>query len=296
MEWTNLYINTLIPQVPQIINNNFKSFKRYLDIFYNEDTGIIISPIETTGRIKGSSGEFTTAVIENLIVKNQYTNLYSNVNTADYDWYTAYDGSVFLTRDPCTVLWENTGFQYIDVVKPYYKINNDASIALKSSNLSQVVQFIFDTSVTTVPFTFLTNPDPSNLEVLQISSYNSANKWLALECVGWDSSWGASWAHYESGNLNDNAAFYDPSATYALVEGDNGRIIDASGAWTLTMPDNLSEGFKFTLINIGVGTIALDASNLLTKNSSINISEQYGVANGVHRGSGTWYAWGDLTE
>ena len=49
------------------------------------------------------------------------------------------------------------------------------------------------------------------------------------------------------------------------------------------------------ILNTGVGTITLDASTLLSKNSASTITDQYAGATVVHKGSGNWFAFGDLT-
>jgi len=148
MEWTPITINTLITQIPSIIEKNNLALQTYLDIFYDEARGIIIKPIETTGKIKAGNGEFVNMVVDNLSVKNQYTNIYDNITTADYDFYKTFTDPVFIPRvaDASATIYENPSYKYIDVNKPYYKIANDSSIAFKSDNLSQVVHIIFDTS------------------------------------------------------------------------------------------------------------------------------------------------------
>lgn len=200
MNWTQLYLNTPIPQVPIIWNNNFTSLQSYLDLFYDSSNGIIIVPVQTTGRIKATRGEFNTAVIDNLIIRNQYTNLYSNITTVDYDFYTAYIGNDSSTRSYDASTFENSDFRYIDVNKPYYKIANDVSIAFLTSTLGQQIQLILDVSVAGSPFTILMDPSISgSYSRLRVSSSDASAAWFVLIAVDYDASWGSTWAIKQSG-------------------------------------------------------------------------------------------------
>ena len=69
MDWTPLSLNTLVPQIPQIVNNNFTAFKLYMDLFYDEGLDILVKPLNTTGRVKGATGEFVNVVVDNLTEK-----------------------------------------------------------------------------------------------------------------------------------------------------------------------------------------------------------------------------------
>ena len=79
MNFTSLSLSTLVTQMPKIINDNFNATSNYMDIFYDASAGIIVKPITTTGRIKGTTGEFVNVTVDNLTVKKQYTNLYSSI-------------------------------------------------------------------------------------------------------------------------------------------------------------------------------------------------------------------------
>jgi len=215
MNLKNIYLNTLIPQFPVIYNYNNKELKRYLDVFYDENTGVIIAPINTPGRVKASSGEFVTVTVDNLIVKSQYTNLYENITTANYDYWVTYTGILTSDlRDACTFLFENTNYKYIDAKKPYYKIipsfDNSTLIignnyAFQTDNKSQLIQIILDPSgvedgyyrilidPTVTPVTYLDiYVDPSTLPTEQ-------TKFVTLFCVDYDASYGAIWEIYEYG-------------------------------------------------------------------------------------------------
>jgi hypothetical protein len=100
-------------------------------------------------------------------------------------------------------------------------------------------------------------------------------------------------------SLNDkanlNTVINVKEAAYTLVTADNNHVIDASGTWTLTFPDDLDTGFQVTAVNAGVGVITLDASKLLTKDSAVTIVDQYAGISAVHKGNGIYYCWGGLT-
>jgi len=200
MDFTKISLSTLIPQIPKIVNDNFSTMSNYMDIFYDSSAGILIKPITTTGRIKGTTGEFVNVTVDNLTVKKQYTNLYSSISTADYQWYTAYNGAPTYGRvydssaalpDPCTGYWpaEDASYRYIDISKPYYKIYNDVSIAFTNNVLSQIVEILFETSTGSLsPYTVRLDPS-HNMVIPHIDASTS----VQLMCVGYDASYGPTW-------------------------------------------------------------------------------------------------------
>lgn len=193
--WTQLYLNTPIPQVPKILNDNFQFFQHYLDIFYDGSLGIIVVPIETTGRIKGARGEFVTAVVDNLVVRNQWTNLYENYTTVDAEYYNTYSGEATATRVADPSSFENQNFNYIDVNQPYYKITNDVSVAFLTDTLGQQIQILFDVSTVGSPFNILLDPsEGGSYKTLNITAADSSASWFVLIAVEYDASWGTSWA------------------------------------------------------------------------------------------------------
>ena len=207
MFWTQLNLYTSIPKLPQILNANFLSFERYIDVFYDGSLGILTVPIETTGRVKGARGEFVTAVVDNLIVKKQFTNLYDNNTTADYNFYRMYVDPVTIGRDPCTYgidtsswkfPYEPDGYKVIDVQKPYYKINNEYPIFLGNDNLSQVVGIYFDSSlIGTSPLEVLLDPCLGLKYVVDPSGAGGAYE--EFIAIAYDPSWGTTWTQYKYG-------------------------------------------------------------------------------------------------
>lgn len=190
-----MYITTPFAQYPKIFNDNFNNVNKYLDLFYDSSNGIIIVPVQTTGRIKGTKGEFNTIVVDNLIVRNQYTNLYDNNTSADVDYYNTYVQGSTTPRIANASTNENLKFKYIDVNKPYYKINNDVSLAFLSNNLGQEFQLLFDVSTIGRPFNILLDPSyNNNYKTLVISATDSSAVCMTLIAVEYDVSWGTTWA------------------------------------------------------------------------------------------------------
>jgi hypothetical protein len=224
MDWSQIYLDTFIPELPKYWNGNFQSFKRYLDVFFDENREILIKPIETTGRIKGARGEFVTAVVDNLVVRNQFTNLYQNVTTADLDFVNSYNGTDIATRlatsdassssrwnhldgsvfvDPSTTLWplEPSAYSWVDVQTPYIKISNDASYGFQNNNISQEFQIIFDLDASTEEDfrILLQSTSEGPVKVLSVSFPDASAAWIKLISVAFDASWGPTWVVKQSG-------------------------------------------------------------------------------------------------
>lgn len=207
MDWIKTYLNTFITEIPRILENNFTSIKNYFSVFYNGDKGILIKPLETTGRVKGANGEFVTAIIDNLTVRKQFTNLYENYNTADLDFVTAYNGpdasSRIATSEASTNwIWpyEPSTYSWVDVLKPYYKISNDVSVAFQSNNISQEFQLMFDTSTAlTSPYTILLESSIGGQVNLNVNFSDAPTTWIKLVAVAYDSSFGPKWAVKQHG-------------------------------------------------------------------------------------------------
>jgi len=206
MNWKKIELKTPGPELPKIFNNNFIATKQYLDIFYDGSLGILIVPLETTGRVKSARGEFVTAIVDNLIVKKQFTNLLVNVTTADSDYYNTYIGVVenYRVADPSS--FENQAFKYIDVNKPYYKIANDVSIAFLSNNLGQQIQLLFDTSTASDSFNILMDPSINgSYTTISIAAADASITWMTLIATEFDASWGTTWTIKQyGGNYNIN--------------------------------------------------------------------------------------------
>lgn len=103
---------------------------------------------------------------------------------------------------------------------------------------------------------------------------------------------------YVDGSLNLksnlNTVFVTKTAAYVVEASINNLIIEASGTWNLTLPNTLDAGFQATVVNNGPGTITLEASTLYATDGSVALRDKYAGASFAHKGSGVWYAWGNL--
>lgn len=96
--------------------------------------------------------------------------------------------------------------------------------------------------------------------------------------------------------LPEDAAILSKVANYPLAAGDEGKIIECNGTFTITLPDGLDTGFQAIIVNIGSGTITLSAATTLTsKDAATDLANQYGAATVYHAGSNVWRAFGDLS-
>ena len=77
-------------------------------------------------------------------------------------------------------------------------------------------------------------------------------------------------------------------ATYA------GKIIEADGTFTITLPDGMITGMKLDIVNVGSGTITIAASTTLQSDGT-KLETQYTGASVYHRGNNIWAAFGRLT-
>lgn len=211
MDWSQIYLDTFIPELPKYWNGNFESVKRYLDVFFDENREILIKPLETTGRVKGARGEFVTVVVDNLIVKSQFTNLYQNSTTADLDFVNSYNGADVTTRvstSPVAItdvsIWpfEPSTYSWVDVQTPYIKIGNDASYGFQNNNIGQEFQIIFDLNMDTTDSynILLQSASTGPVKTLKVD-YNDASSgtWIKLINIAYDVSYGPIWIVKQAG-------------------------------------------------------------------------------------------------
>ena len=247
MDLKSITGQTIIANWPEIVNYNDQAFKNYLDTFYNEGAGAIIAPVNTTGRVKAANGEFVNAVVDNLTVKNQFTNLYDNNTTADYNFYKTYIDPYAVGRDACTAStwwpYENPTYKFIDVNKPYYKLANDGSTyVFNNNNLSQVVGILFPPTDSSGQNYNVVMESSTGAPVLFTVDASQADfSYIEFICTGYDASWGPKWSLYKyglesgageggsggavgPGTLNRIAKF-----TSSTTIGDSAIYTDASG-------------------------------------------------------------------
>jgi hypothetical protein len=253
MNYQPISLDTFIPELPKKWNNSFKEFQRYLDVFYNGTKGIIIKPIETTGKVKGARGEFTTTITDNLVVRNQWTNLYENFTTADVDYINTRNGLDASIRDASTSGWpyEDPAYKWIDVNSPYLKITPDNPIALQNKNLGQVVRFLFNDPTFSGSFEILL--DPCSNKVFELSGADSSAMYLELITISYDASWGPVWEPYKYGVLDSSGAGggsgtiggsgtldYIPRFTSSTDIGDSAIWMDGNQLNTFSIRPNFS--------------------------------------------------------
>lgn len=211
MDWKKINLKTPISQIPKIWDYNFSSTKRYLDLFYDASAGLIIKPVQTSGRVKGARGEFVTVTVDNLIVKNQFTNLYQNSTTADVDFVNYYNGYDVSTRvavpqvdpsDASVYNWpyEPSTYSWVDVNTPYIKITNDVSYGFQQDTLGQEFRLILDTSVaTSSPYTVLLDSSLGGERKLTVAYTDREKTWIKLILTSFDVSLGPKWTVKEYG-------------------------------------------------------------------------------------------------
>lgn len=96
--------------------------------------------------------------------------------------------------------------------------------------------------------------------------------------------------------VDKNAAIISKNATYQLAAGDEAKVIECDGTFTVTCPNGLDAGFQVVIVNVGSGTITLSAATTLqSKDGASQLANQYGAATVYHRGSDVWLAFGDLS-
>ena len=84
---------------------------------------------------------------------------------------------------------------------------------------------------------------------------------------------------------------------YTLVAGDANKLIQASGTFTITVPDaTISAGARVDIVNIGTGVITLagDGLTISSKDGALTIATQYSGATLFFTSTATALLIGDL--
>ena len=195
--WKSTFLDTFIPELPKLLDDNFKATQNYFNVFYDPSRGVIIAPINTPGIIRGARVEGVTGVFDNLIVRNQFTNLFENTTTIDKDYYNEFAGEDVSTRAADPSVWENTAFSYVDVNQPYFKIANDSSLAFLSDQLGQEFQLIFDPCTNgSTDYTVMMDPctNAGAVSILTVTVADAPTTWIKLIATEWDASFGTTWS------------------------------------------------------------------------------------------------------
>jgi len=96
--------------------------------------------------------------------------------------------------------------------------------------------------------------------------------------------------------LDLDATIVSVTGTTTIDATYKGKIIEASGTFTITLPDSMDTGMRVDIVNVGTGTITIAASTTLqSKDSAVTLANQYGGGSVYHRGSDVWLLVGDLT-
>lgn len=96
---------------------------------------------------------------------------------------------------------------------------------------------------------------------------------------------------------NKNTSIIYKTSAYTLASTDNNCVIEASGTFGIYLPTNLDTGFKALIMNIGGGTISINASTgatVYTRDSSNDLTKRWTGATVYKRDSTSWAAMGDL--
>lgn len=96
------------------------------------------------------------------------------------------------------------------------------------------------------------------------------------------------------GNLIQNASIAYKTSAYTATLDNINNIIEASGTFNVTLPNNMPTGYQTTVVNMGTGVITLNASTLYATDSSVRLRDRYAGAFAYHKGSGVWVAFGNL--
>ena len=89
-----------------------------------------------------------------------------------------------------------------------------------------------------------------------------------------------------TGDIVSYASLDYVNSNYTVDINNINNVIEASGNITITLPNSLSAGFQTTIVNVGPGVITLNASTLLSTDSSVALRNRYAGASAIHKGTG----------
>ena len=153
MKYTKLYLNTFIPMMPLILNNNFEAIGNFINEFYNENNNYIKSPVSTNGTFKAHKGEFINLTVDDLIVKNNANIVEDNSDVKNE--ITFIDNLSTNAASYGTIIDNKC---HINVDKYYYNINNYSYIyEFNTTNLGAEIFITFNGDTTLKGKIFLNN-------------------------------------------------------------------------------------------------------------------------------------------
>lgn len=100
-----------------------------------------------------------------------------------------------------------------------------------------------------------------------------------------------------SNKAEKNTTISYKTTAYTLTGADNNCVIEASGTFGIYLPTNLLTGFQALIMNVGGGTITINASTgatVYTRDSSNDLTKRWTGATVYKRDSTSWAAMGDL--
>jgi hypothetical protein len=193
--------------------------------------------------------------------------------------------------------------------------SNIATVSgLSASNLVKINALSGDVTTNTLNIAIVSGLSASNLVKINSLSGDVTTNTLNIATVSGDVIQNSSDILSLSGDVNQNtsdilslsgdvATKADINASIvsvtAATTGDtswDGKIIEANGTFTVTVPTGLDTGFQFVVVNVGSGTITLASNGTLnSKDSATDLANQWGAATVYHRGSDVHVAFGDLS-
>ena len=97
----------------------------------------------------------------------------------------------------------------------------------------------------------------------------------------------------------DTLTIEGKSAAFTIAAGDNRKVLECNGTFTVTLPAGLAQGTSVTIVNSGSGTITIAAGSgatLASAGGDDEISTQWGIATAYVAASDAWRAFGDLSS
>jgi hypothetical protein len=210
MEWTKLKLGTFIPELPKVITKNFQIFNDYIDSFYDSENHFISKPVITTGRVKGTTGEFINLLCDNLIIRDREASTGGGqIETDNLEYVDKYNGSdeSLGTKDPSINWTPNNpaalGWLDTSLDKKYYKINNTKPIGINGIEVGQEIYLMYNRSIDSgSDYEIILDPnDPiTNLQrILYFEPQFGPISYHKLVCVKKTEEFGCVWAAKEWG-------------------------------------------------------------------------------------------------
>jgi hypothetical protein len=308
---TYTYVDTLKTN----IDSSLVSLKQYTDsslakrdvslniLFDYVGTGVVASKTYTDGSL--NARDVSIAWLKNNYVSKTYTDVSLYIRDASIIWLKTNINTINASinyvkaayiKDTCIgseIFW-NGGVL-------------DVSIDIRNS-----LNSLIDTSILNLTDTQALQYDSSiakwkNVNTVDIADYFydkayidslglPGDEYIKNSSLGSGLYWNNGYVDVSAAYIPINASHNSISITsYTVSVSDNNNLIciDASET-TVIFPNTLPLGFQTTVVNDTTGTVTLNASTLLTTDSSIVLRDRYAAASIYHKGSGVFYAFGNL--